>query len=574
MRKIFAQARVLLLLLSIVSFQLQSAQAATSIQKGKARVDGEFIVKMRSHAVGPQAMGAMLIALEKKLGANSVVDARTLKTDSSLKVVRLAKDQDVSRAMQFLESDGAVQYTEPNYLYYALDDGVPGTVPSLPLGAPNDPDFIKTWGLSNTGQTDSAGQVGLAGSDINVIPLWLKGITGAKRTLVAIIDTGIDWTHPDLVGNLYTNPGEIAGNGLDDDGNGFIDDVHGWNFADKTANSSDDNKHGSHCAGTIGASGNNGVGVAGVNWEVTMLPVKFLTASGSGTLEAAVESINYARLMKVQVMSNSWGGGGFSETMKDSIVAARDAGILFVAAAGNDSSNNDTTPSYPASYEVENVVSVAATDNQDKLAKFSNYGAKAVHVAAPGVKVYSTTFGGKYEALSGTSMACPHVAGISALLLSANPDWTFADVKQRLITTSTPVAGLKRKVLAKGRVNAANAYYGIIPPSDEPDPTAWKDVDQVVESVHPYANSSNITFPVQVAGAKYIRVHFEKIDVEQGYDKVTVESQLGGVESEFTGKAEGVYSEAIKGDSAVIRLKTDSIYFAWGFKVDKIQVIY
>ncbi len=564
MAKDFSALRVLLL--SIVAFQAAFTQAGTFIQKGKDRVDGEFIVKMRPQFSGLKSMGSMLMTLEKTLGANSVVDARTFKTDASLKVVRLAKDQDVSRAMRFLKSEPAVLYTEPNYLYYALDDGVPA-------GTPNDPDFIKTWGLNNTAQADSTGQVGLAGSDINVMPLWLKGITGAKHTLVAIIDTGLDWTHPDLVGNLYTNPGEIDANGLDDDGNGFIDDVHGWNFSAKTANSIDDNKHGSHCAGTIGATGNNGVGVAGVNWEVSLLPIKFLTASGSGTLEDAVESINYARIMKPKVISNSWGGGGFSQTMKDAIVAVRDAGILFVAAAGNDSSNNDATPSYPASYDVENVVSVAATDNQDKIAKFSNYGAKTVHVAAPGVKIYSTVPGAKYDTLSGTSMACPHVAGISALLFSANPDWTFAEVKQRLITTSTPVSGLKRKVLAKGRVNATNAYYGIVPPNDDPDPTAWKDVQQVIESVHPYANSSDLTFPVQVAGAKFVRVHFEKIDVEKGYDKVTVESAQG-VESEFTGASTDVYSEAIKGDTLTIRLKADSIYNAWGFKVDKIQVIY
>jgi subtilisin family serine protease len=200
--------------------------------------------------------------------------------------------------------------------------------------------------LVNTGQKDSdaaGGKEGTPGSDIHVAPLWQRGVTGSRDIVVAVIDTGMDRTHPDLMPNLYVNPGEagaLANNGVDDDGNGFVDDVSGWNFYAKNNNSNDDNRHGSHCSGTIGAAGNNGVGVVGVNWNVSLLPVKFLSGSGSGSTEGAVNAVNYATRMKVNVMSNSWGGGAPSQALKEAIEKANQAGILFVAAAGNDGSNN------------------------------------------------------------------------------------------------------------------------------------------------------------------------------------------------------------------------------------------
>ncbi|NDD93079.1 hypothetical protein EBZ37_13485 [bacterium] len=253
----------------------------------------------------------------------------------------------------------------------------------------------------------------------------------------------------------------MATNGVDDDGNGFIDDVHGWNFAAKSSNSSDDQGHGSHCAGTIGGSGNNSIGVAGVNWQVTMMPVKFLDAQGGGTLQGAVEAINYARTMGAKIMSNSWGGGGASQALKEAIEKARDAGILFVAAAGNDGTDNDSRPVYPAAYPVENVLAVSAVDNQGGLADFSNFGKKTVHVAAPGVNVMSSTKGSSYRSLSGTSMACPHVSGVGALLLSINPSMSYSELKERIMKTSQPLASVRRKVVSRGMVSAYNAINNI-----------------------------------------------------------------------------------------------------------------
>jgi len=533
--------------------------------QARTHVPGELIVKMRESNAGPTIMSSITSALKKALGQNSVLDVRRLQTDKRLHVVKLASDASLARAISVLSNEPSVEFSEPNLIYRAVESG-----------APNDPDFTKLWGIRNVGQTDAAGQVGREGADINIVPLWQKGFIGNKKVLVAVVDTGIDWSHPDLAANLYTNPGEVGSkkdNGVDDDGNGFIDDVHGWNFAAKTRESSDDHNHGTHCAGTIGGVGNNGIGVSGVAWNVTLLPVKFLDAQGGGTLEGAIEAINYARMMKANIMSNSWGGGMYSEALKQAIEETRDAGILFVAAAGNDSSNNDASPAYPAGYDIENVLAVAATDNQDKLAGFSNYGPRTVHVAAPGVKVYSTVKGGRYETFSGTSMATPHVSGIAAVLLGANPTWSFGEIKERLIKTSAPVAALKRRVVARGRVDAHNAFYGIVPPSPEPDPSLWKTLDYSVESAHPYANHDNLKFEVKVPGAKFIRIIFEKVEVETNYDKVSVETPSGEVVDEVTGKLNDYTTEYVAGDKAIIHLKSDESNTMYGFKVSKIQFI-
>jgi len=277
--------------------------------------------------------------------------------------------------------------------------------------------------------------------------------------------------------------------------------------------------------------------------------------------------------MKVNVMSNSWGGGGFSQTLKDAIEATKEAGIVFVAAAGNDSSNNDASPAYPASYDIANIISVAATDNRDNIARFSNYGAAKVHVAAPGVKIYSTTKNGGYNSFSGTSMATPHVSGVVALMLSAHPEWTYEEIKNRLIQTSEPVRGLRRKVVAKGRVNAYNAMNGIIPPSNEPDESQWQTVDYLVESEHPYQNKADQSWTINYPGAKNIRVIFEKVETEAKYDKVTVGDSAGRAIDELSGKVDNYTTDYVEGDTVKIRFRSDESVAGWGFKISKIQVI-
>jgi thermitase len=452
MSSLFKRVRLdfvfVIFLISLLGSSQQSN--AKTLVKIADHVPGSLIVKLRTPNPSKGIQAQAISSIMKKLGSESVLSVSPFLTDATLNVVHLsqATDDAVSSAIEALKSEPGVQYAEPNYTLRVLDDGIP-----------NDPDFDKSWGLHNTGQVDPGGFSGLAGADMNILPVWKEGTTGSQKILVAVIDTGIDWTHPDLQANIYTNPGEIDGNGLDNDHNGFVQDIHGWNFHDNNNNSMDDHNHGTHCAGIIGALGNNGVGIAGVNWNVSLLPVKFLGADGGGNLDRAVDAINYARMMKANVMSNSWGGGAFSQAMADAIQSARDAGSLFVVAAGNDGYDNDATPTYPASYTSDNVLTVGAFDNKSNLASFSNFGAKSVHVAAPGVRIWSTIRDGKYTSMSGTSMATPFASGLAALLLSVNPDMSPSDIRDRLVRTSDPVPSFKGKIVSGGKLNAYNALH-------------------------------------------------------------------------------------------------------------------
>ena len=274
---------------------------------------------------------------------------------------------------------------------------------------------------------------------------------GDSSVVVAVIDTGVDYTHSALAGNIWVNPGEIAGNGADDDQNGFIDDVYGYDFVNNDGNPMDDNSHGTHVAGIITSVG-----------DYSIMSLKFLNANGSGYLSDAIEAINYATMMRtrygvnVRVENNSWGGGGFSTAMQNAIQASNNAGILFVAAAGNSGANNDVTPQYPANYTPPNVISVAASAQNDQLASFSCYGATTVDIAAPGVSIYSTIPGNRYASYSGTSMATPYVSGVAALAWSVAPNASVAEVRNAILQGADPVAALSGKVATGGRLNAYN----------------------------------------------------------------------------------------------------------------------
>jgi len=335
---------------------------------------------------------------------------------------------------------------------------------------PNDPSFSRLWGLHHTGQVP-----GVSDADIDAPEAW-QTVTGSRSVVVAVVDTGIDYSHPDLAANMWRNPREVAGDRIDNDGNGFVDDVYGWDFANNDADPFDDEGHGTHVAGTIGAVGNDGVGISGVNWQVSLMALKFLRADGSGTTSAAVAALNYATAMRrtygvnVVATNNSWGGPA-SASLTNAIVAGGNAGILCVAAAGNESTNNDTTPSYPANINSDAVLSVAAIDSSNLLAVYSNYGATTVDVAAPGSSIYSTTPGNTYSTYSGTSMATPHVAGLVALLAAANPQATSPQIRSTILATTTAVSGLAGKVATGGVINAASAVAaisGLQPPPPPP----------------------------------------------------------------------------------------------------------
>ncbi len=337
---------------------------------------------------------------------------------------------------------GLVSIAEPDFVVHAFL-------------TPNDPSFAQLYGLHNTGQTG-----GVPDADIDAPEAWGINI-GSRDILVGVIDTGIDRTHPDLAANMWTNPGEIPGNGIDDDGNGYVDDVHGWDFVNNTNNPADDHYHGTHCAGTIGAVGGNGVGVVGVAHHVSLVALKFLSATGGGTTSDAVEAVAYATGLGVHLTSNSWGGGGYSQALHDVIQEAGEAGQLFIAAAGNNGSNTDFAVNYPSGYDLDNIVAVAATDHADALAGFSNYGAASVDLAAPGVNTYSTAPGNTYRSLSGTSMATPHVAGAAAVLLSEAPSLSAPALKTLLLSTTDAKPALAGKTVSGGRLNLHSALLGL-----------------------------------------------------------------------------------------------------------------
>ncbi len=378
-----------------------------------------------------------LEALNRK--NNTRTDKKLPRTKVS--VVKLPRDLPVRAAIKRYEASSDVEYAEPDFILK----------PSQKTA--DDPNYPKLYGLNNTGQTS-----GTADADIDAPEAW-EATTGDTGTVVAVIDTGVDISHPDLKNNIWTNSGETAGNGVDDDKNGYIDDANGWDFYhnDRTVyDSGDGDEHGTHVAGTIAAEGNNSVGVTGVNWQAKIMPLKFLGPDGGYTSDA-VEALNYAMARGVKISNNSWGGGGFNQTLYDALNRADAAGHLFVAAAGNAGNDNDASPSYPASYDSANIISVAATDHTDALTSFSNYGATSVDLAAPGVGILSTLPGDTYGSYSGTSMATPHVAGVAALLKSKSSSLDDAQLKAQILQSVEKKSNLSGKTATGGRANAAQA---------------------------------------------------------------------------------------------------------------------
>jgi len=275
-----------------------------------------------------------------------------------------------------------------------------------------------------------------------------------------VLDSGVDYTHEDLIKNMWMRPNTMAP--YQDEELGTIDDEYGFNAIDSAADPMDENGHGTHCAGIIGAEGENDIGIAGVNWKVKIMPLKFMNAGGFGTTKDAIEAINYVIDRKkggvnVRVISASWGSTQRSRALEDVIRKAYENDILFVAAAGNSTVNNDRNPHFPSSYNVPNVISVAALDRNDQLATFSNYGVKSVAIAAPGVDILSTWLGDAYEEKSGTSMATPVVSGVAALILAEHPRMSVDDLKKKLLASTDPIVALKGKIATGGRINAAKA---------------------------------------------------------------------------------------------------------------------
>lgn len=314
-----------------------------------------------------------------------------------------------------------IKYLEPNITY---------SINSTPS---------KQWALDND-----------KGTHIDALKAW-EISKGSKEVVVGIIDTGVDYTHPALKNNMWLNKLEIADNGIDDDDNGYIDDVKGWDFANEDNDPIDDHNHGTHCAGVIAANSSEVVGIAP---KVTIMPLKFLTKYGGGSLAGAINAIEYGTRMGANILSNSWGGGGYTAALEEAIQAAERKGVLFVAAAGNEYNNNDNRPTYPATYEVANIVAVAASTIDGGKAYFSNYGKETVHLFAPGYDIYSTVKDGGYQSMSGTSMATPYVSGVAALIMSKYPGISYEEVKERMMNGVKTFDAFEELVISGGLLNA------------------------------------------------------------------------------------------------------------------------
>lgn len=382
---------------------------------------------------------AQIIDTFSSSGAHLIMFGRTL------------NDDELNERARELEERPEIQYVEANMVRHLIGS----------KKMPNDPKFNEQYALHNTG-----GPYTTEDSDMDVLEAW-DITTGSRNVVVGVVDSGMDYLHKDLSAALWRNLGEMgtdaagrdkSSNRIDDDGNGYVDDWRGWDFVNGDNDPMDDRDHGSHCSGIIGASGNDGIGITGVNWNVTMMPLKAFNSNGEGYVAAIIKAIEYATKMGVVVTNNSYGSeGGPSNAEKAAIEQAQKKGILFIAAAGNSTSDNDENPVYPASYTLDNIITVASTDGDDKLSDFSNFGAKSVHVGAPGSSIVSTVRGNKYETWGGTSMAAPQVAGVVALIKAKYPSLSSAMIKKSIIETTDRLPTLQGKTLTEGRVNAYRA---------------------------------------------------------------------------------------------------------------------
>ncbi len=420
----------------LVAFILVVAGSLVSPALAQEYVPGQIIVKLKP--------GATSAVLSEVAAPGALSSAKAWKSNGAM-LVPLADGVTVESAVALLGKDAGVAYAEPDWIQHAF-------------GTPDDPMYSQQWGWDK----------------IQAPAAWDLE-TGDPSIVVNVIDTGIDTDHPDLAANIWTNALEAAGSpGVDDDGNGYVDDIHGWNAVANNGNPEDNGivAHGTHVSGTIGAVTNNTLGVAGANWSTSIIACKFLSFLGSGALSDAIECVDYIIATKenapsgadIRVSSNSWGGGGFSAALGDAIQAATDAGILWVNAAGNGNQNNDCfgSDAYPSSFNVDGIISVASTTSTDAKSSFSTTGASTVDIGAPGSDILSTNKGDGYFELSGTSMACPHVAGVAALCLAANPALSLTQVQEAVLCNGDPISAMDGVTRTGMRLNAFGAVYGVL----------------------------------------------------------------------------------------------------------------
>jgi serine protease len=464
------------LLAAAVLIQPAPGEAQSAPATAAAYEDGTVLVGFRA---GVSRAEVAAIAQQQGLALAEVVGAGTH--------VFHVGPGNVPARIAALQRHPAVRYAEPNYIVSATTSPASNVAATAATAAaPNDPSYGQLWGLKNTGQSVN-GTSGTAGADVKAEPAWAV-TTGSAGIVVGVVDTGIDYTHPDLQANVWSATAPISftvSDGATTSAVTCAAGTHGFNAITGACDPMDDNNHGSHVSGTIGAAGTNALGVVGVNEVTSLMGLKFLDASGNGTNANAIKAIDFAVRAKisgaanVRVLNNSWGNGPFSQAVLDEIVLAGDHDVLFVAAAANAQlflgTDNDSMPNYPCNYEATNLICTAATDQKDGLATFSNYGPKSVHLGAPGRNILSTIIGGQYAYKDGTSMAAPHVSGAAALILATQPGLTTLDVRAAILNNVDPLPSLAGKTVTGGRLNVCKAIpacAGTAGASPTPTPTA------------------------------------------------------------------------------------------------------
>jgi len=471
---------------------------------GAAFVSGEVLVGFKdgvSDAAKAESFNRAGVSFEER------IQTRAMRAEGRQGLHRVFTRRAVADAVRNLAANANVAYAEPNWIYtkHDVSNDTYANQGSL-------------WGMFNN-------------FGANAAAAWSNGFTGSKAVCVGVIDQGIQYTHPDLAANIWTNPND-GGDGLDNDGNGYVDDIHGWDFLhgdNQIFSLNDGDDHGTHVSGTIGAPGNNGIGVAGVNWNVSIISGKFIGSAGGNTADA-VKALDYMTGLKLRganivAVNNSWGGGGYSQAMHDAIIRAANQNILFVASAGNNAQNNDIYAVYPANYDssvgtstqaaagYNNVIAVAAIDATGALAGFSDWGASHVHIGAPGVSIASTIPTDTWASYSGTSMAAPHVTGAAALYASTHPGASGAEIRNAILSSAAPTSSLAGKTTTGGRLDISALMTGsstttpppttTTPPpttTTPPPPAPTPASAPVVKAVSPYWMYSNSTVRVTITG--------------------------------------------------------------------------
>jgi subtilisin family serine protease len=455
---------------AVSSLSIGAAQAATARGADATSIGGVAGSEQDDPAGSNDAVpGELLVRFDPALDGTGRAAVRALAGGTlkqrlpvdGLELVRLEAGESIAAAAQRFEREAGVLYAEPN-LYRRAER------------VPNDLNFDRLWGMHNTGQA-VAGTTGTPDADIDAPEAW-ETTAGSTSVRVAIVDSGVDWLHPDLTPNVWTNPDESGtareANGIDDDRNGYVDDVRGWDWVDDDNDPSDANGHGTHVAGTVGARGDNGLAVNGVSWVAGLMPLRVLDENGGGTVASLIQAYAYAAREGASVVNVSLGSPGSSQAERDTIASFPN--VLFVAAAGNSGTDNDRAPEYPCSYSLDNVLCVAASDQQDGLASFSNYGAATVDLAAPGRRILSTTPNAGTAFMSGTSMATPHVSGVATLVLAFAPTTSTATLKSAILGGVDSKPAFAGKTVTGGRLNALGALVraGSTPPSPSAPPAA------------------------------------------------------------------------------------------------------